>query len=45
MSSPIRFTTEDEPLRDDIHRLGSLLGRVVREQGGAALYERVEAAR
>ena len=35
----------DAPLRDDIRQLGSLLGDILREQGGAALFETVEAVR
>ncbi len=36
---------EIEPLRADVRLLGALLGDVLREQGGAPLFERVEAAR
>ncbi len=35
----------DAPLRDDVRRLGALLGDVLRAQGGSALFERVESAR
>ena len=45
MTEDIRFPDKDRPLRDDVHRLGTLLGRVLREQGGAALFDRVERAR
>lgn len=41
----VSFSEVDEPLREDVSLLGSLLGDVLREQGGTALYERVEAAR
>ncbi len=34
-----------EPLRNDVRLLGGLLGRVLRESGGEALYEDVEALR
>lgn len=40
-----RFTPKDEPLRDDVRTLGAMLGGVIREQAGDALFERVEAAR
>ncbi|HET6344845.1 MAG TPA: phosphoenolpyruvate carboxylase, partial [Myxococcota bacterium] len=39
------FESKDVPLRNDVNALGSLLGRVLEEQGGKALFERVEAAR
>ena len=39
------FSPMDEPLRDDVHRLLSLVGEVIREQSGPALFERVEACR
>jgi phosphoenolpyruvate carboxylase len=39
------FRPEDEPLREDVRRLGALVGRVIREQGGADLYECVERVR
>lgn len=41
----ISFPATDEPLRRDVHLLGDLVGRVIREQGGDALFDRVEAAR
>jgi phosphoenolpyruvate carboxylase len=41
----IRFTEKDAALRDDVRTLGALVGEVIREQGGEALFERVEAAR
>ena len=39
------FPPKDEPLRDDVRTLGALLGDVIREQAGDALFQRVEAAR
>jgi phosphoenolpyruvate carboxylase len=41
----IQFSDKDTPLRDDVRTLGALVGDVIREQGGAALFQRVEAAR
>ncbi|MBA3564871.1 MAG: phosphoenolpyruvate carboxylase [Gammaproteobacteria bacterium] len=41
----IRFTPKDEALRADVRELGALVGDVIREQGGYALFDRVEAAR
>jgi phosphoenolpyruvate carboxylase len=41
----VHFSPKDEPLREDVHVLGDLLGEVLQEQGGAALLERVETAR
>src|SRR5262245_54454276 len=41
----VRFTDKDAALRDDVHTLGALVGEVVREQGGDALFQRVETAR
>lgn len=43
--SDIVFTEKDEALRDDVHRLGQLVGQLVEEQGGEALFDLVEAAR
>ncbi len=39
------FPEKDEPLRRDVGFLGELLGRVLEEQGGAELFERVERSR
>lgn len=39
------FPTKDVPLRNDVNMLGTVLGDVLQDQGGAALLERVEAAR
>ncbi|HUL03412.1 MAG TPA: phosphoenolpyruvate carboxylase [Gemmatimonadales bacterium] len=41
----IGFPEKDAALRDDVRILGALVGNVIREQGGDALFERVEAAR
>ena len=41
----IFFPQKDQALRHDVHRLGELVGKVVKEQGGEALYDLVEAAR
>ncbi|MBL8785531.1 MAG: phosphoenolpyruvate carboxylase [Deltaproteobacteria bacterium] len=45
MAEPLRFSTHDLPLRDDVRALGSLLGEVLQVQGGKTLYERVETIR
>lgn len=39
------FRPQDLPLRDDVSLLGELVGHVIREQGGTALFEQVEASR
>jgi phosphoenolpyruvate carboxylase len=41
----IHFAEKDRALRDDVHRLGELVGELVREQGGEALFDLVETAR
>lgn len=41
----IRFGRKDEPLREDVSELGAMVGAMLREQGGADFYARVEAAR
>ncbi len=41
----IEFPDKDAPLRDDVSTLGALVGEVIREQGGAGLFQAVEAAR
>ena len=38
----IHFPPKHEPLRDDVHALGAMLGEILREQGGAQLFELVE---
>ncbi len=40
--SDIHFPPKHEALRDDVHALGALVGEVLQEQGGEALFERVE---
>ncbi len=45
MRAGLSFPPKDEPLRDDVRRLGALVGRILHEQGGEELYARVEAAR
>src|SRR5262245_25611104 len=48
MSAELRrvdFPPKDDPLRDDVRVLGSLVGDLLREQGGEALFERVETVR
>ena len=39
------FLPHDGPLRDDVSRLGAMVGRMLAEQGGAAFFERVEQVR
>lgn len=41
----IRFTGKDAALRADVHALGEMVGELLREQGGEALYKTVESAR
>ncbi len=41
----VQFSTTDEALRDDVRTLGALVGDMLREQGGAALFADIEAAR
>jgi len=43
--SDIEFEEKDKALRDDVRRLGRLVGELVEEQGGEALFDLVEAAR
>ena len=38
----IHFPPRHEPLRDDVHALGALVGEILREQGGEQLFELVE---
>ena len=38
----IQFPAKHAALRDDVHALGALIGEVLREQGGDALYQAVE---
>lgn len=41
----IVFPPKDVPLREDVRRLGALVGEMLRDQGGDDFYRRVEAAR
>ena len=41
----LHFAEKDRALREDVHRLGALVGELVREQGGEALFDLVESAR
>ena len=43
--SDIHFPPKHEPLRDDVHGLGALVGEILREQGGEPLFELVESDR
>src|SRR5690606_33741990 len=43
--SNIYFAEKDQALREDVHRLGEIVGELVREQAGEALFDVVEAAR
>ena len=38
----IHFPSKHEPLREDVHALGALVGEILREQGGEELFELVE---
>ncbi len=41
----IQFPAKDEPLRDDVHALGALVGEILLEQCGSVCFERVEGDR
>lgn len=41
----ITFEDKDQALRDDVRTLGAMLGELIRDQSGDALYEFVESAR
>ncbi|MDR2214658.1 MAG: phosphoenolpyruvate carboxylase, partial [Nevskiaceae bacterium] len=41
----IKFPARHLALREDVHQLGALVGEVLREQGGDALYDQVEGDR
>ncbi|MGE3599696.1 MAG: phosphoenolpyruvate carboxylase [Dehalococcoidia bacterium] len=41
----IHFPSKHAALRDDVHALGGLVGEVLRDQGGSALFELVEGDR
>lgn len=38
----LQFPTKETALREDVHALGSLVGEVLRDQGGEALLKLVE---
>ena len=39
------FEDKDQALRDDVRTLGTMVGDLIREQGGEELFEFVETAR
>ncbi|HEX3526737.1 MAG TPA: hypothetical protein VH988_06695 [Thermoanaerobaculia bacterium] len=39
MSQRDAFPTKDAALREDVHKLGALVGEMLREQGGEALFQ------
>ncbi len=41
----VQFSDKEQPLRDDVRTLGAMVGDLIREQGGEALFEFVESAR
>ncbi len=41
----VEFPSKDSPLREDVSLLGNLVGEMLREQGGEALFRTVERAR
>jgi len=41
----IQFSPKDAGLRKDVHDLGVIVGQLLKEQGGPALFDRVERAR
>ncbi len=45
MTARATFSQKDEVLRGDVRALGTMVGDMLREQGGASLFERVETAR
>lgn len=45
MTTRAIFTPKDELIRNDVRMLGAMVGDMLREQGGTALFERVESAR
>ncbi len=44
-TEPVVFADKDLPLREDVSLLGSLVGEMLAEQGGVALFESVEQVR
>lgn len=43
--SDIQFSAKDAGLRKDVHDLGEMMGELLKEQGGEALFDTVERAR
>ena len=43
--SDIQFGEKDAGLRKDVHDLGAMMGELLKEQGGEALFDTVERAR
>ena len=43
--APMMSPAADDALRDEVRLLGGILGDVIREEGGEALFEHVEAVR
>ncbi len=41
----VQFADKEQPLRDDVRTLGTMVGDLIREQGGEELFEFVESAR
>lgn len=41
----IRFSEKEVPLRQDVHRLGDLIGSMIKDRGGEELFNAVEAVR
>ena len=41
----ITFEDKDQAMRDDVRTIGSMVGELIREQGGEELFELVESAR
>jgi phosphoenolpyruvate carboxylase len=45
LRSKIEFSEKHQALREDVRRLGKLVGELIKDQGGEALFDLVEAAR
>ena len=41
----VRFANKEQSLRDDVRTLGTMVGDLIREQGGEDLFDFVETAR